>query len=298
MSSSSISAAATRGSVRRWPAISRCSFFESVPLLALCGTFGLKIAVQAHELSPSLGIRFRQADEAAFSVELVPIVANGPSYQGWKVHGTVRKPIVFMPQTLRINNADGHSEEPMIVSVRSQVPLNNYTADAQKRLFSAIEILPDNQSPNKYRMSVQVSDPLPIGEHYTEIVLTTRSPSGQTVAGQLPVILTVSEPVLVSPKEVSFGAVGRDMPHHETILLRALNGDRSFRVIKVLDTDSARATVSTGDGFASSHSVIIEAVYNTLGNHAGSIEIVTEDASNRQFRATVPVRAYVVETDQ
>ncbi|MBA3315098.1 MAG: transposase [Planctomycetaceae bacterium] len=58
MSSSSISAAATRGSVRRWPAISRCSFFESVPLLALCGTFGLKIAVQAHELSPSLGIRF------------------------------------------------------------------------------------------------------------------------------------------------------------------------------------------------------------------------------------------------
>ncbi|MBA3316114.1 MAG: hypothetical protein H0T47_22850 [Planctomycetaceae bacterium] len=245
------------------------------------------------DLSSAFGTG-RQADEASFSVELVPVVTNGPSYQGWKVHGFVRRPVTFEPQQLRIETSRGGKPAEARVAVRSQVPLTQASVHAPSSHFSEVRLIKSDESRGEYQLAIRTVARIEVGTHRAEVSISPVE-KGRDVQARLPVVIAVVGPVTAAPGELSFGAVKRGERRAETLLLEARDSEHHFRITEVRETGGTRAWSGDGETLSSSHRVFVETAYKTAGSQAGSVEIETEDAAGERFTLVIPLRAYVLD---
>ncbi|MDQ3330786.1 MAG: DUF1573 domain-containing protein [Planctomycetota bacterium] len=254
---------------------------------------GERLLTLTLDLSSAFGSG-RPADEAAFSVELVPVVANGPSYQGWKVHGFVRRPVTFEPQQLRIELSRGGKPGEARAAVRSQVPLTQASVHAPSSFFSEVRLIETEKSRGDYELAIRTVSRIEVGTHQAEISISPVE-KGRDVHARLPVVIAVVGPVSAAPGELSFGAVKRGERRAETLLIEAREPEHQFRIAEVREAGGTRTWAEDGDALSRTHRIVVETAYKTAGSQAGSMEVETEGGSGDRFTLVIPVRAYVLD---
>lgn len=156
--------------------------------------------------------------------------------------------------------------------------------------FVKAEFKQDTRSPGlvTYEVTATLDKDCPVGNWTSDIYIKTSNPAVARL--RIPVTVTVTPGLAVSPEAVSFGDVRMGSTPEQKITLK---GGAPFKILEVKGADEQLKVLVQETESAPVHTIVLAAAPKAAGGFTRTVEIVTD--SKDQPRLLIPVTAKVVE---
>lgn len=221
-----------------------------------------------------------------YSLQLVPIRADGNYHQGWVIQGRVRS--VFTLSARRIDFGDsfveGQEFKPATVALQAHIQLAKLSADCKPALAN-VKVAGGDQH---YLLHIQPEQSLPPGDFRFDVHVAAKTNNGDSVRGRVRVAGRVLSNTYCLPEAVLFGAreVGETL--EETVEIRSYDG-HSFEILAV---ESNHEQLSVRQVYQGKHvrRFRLSQKVSHVGDSIGNVEFVIRTTNGRESKISLPVR--------
>jgi len=221
----------------------------------------------------------------------VPFLNPVPEEVVLKVSCVAREDLFFSPDSLAFGSVQKSAggKVSMKVTLFNQPKWEIKDAKSNGK-FVKVETKSANKGNGEisYEVIATLDPDCPKGNWMSEVFLTTNGVGVEKI--RIPVTVTVTESIAVSPSEVSFGDVNSSKtPSTQQV---TLTGDAPFKILEVKVPNGSVSVTQVTEGSRAAHVLKVNMAAETEGKVKQTIEIVTD--SKTQPKLIVNVSALVL----
>jgi hypothetical protein len=220
----------------------------------------------------------------------VPFLSPSPTEVSLRVQAVIRDDLILSPDTIALGTVrKGQGAAGATKVTFTTDPNWQVTEATSSGAFVKAEAKLESRTGGMvtYVVTAALDKDCPAGYWIADITLKTSNPAVATI--RIPVTVTVSPPVTVSPSALEFGDMPLGTPGEKRVVIQS---GTPFRILEVKGADEQVVVKVENPDARPVHVVTVSASPRILGGFDRTIEVLTDNPD--QPRVVIPVAAKVV----